>query len=487
MGADDYIPSTFAGDVAPAHTLGIVRAIGSVADQVGVPQGLLSPPIQQHVNGMIGALEAASGLAFGDLLAAGSSVSALIGAGADAQAVVSALSDLVEAGLAIAGEVGEQIGVAAEALAVIPIVGAAIEAAFGVVAWVLEGVTAHETAHAACQNRVLTQVAPQHCRAVIAMANPKRTGPGGTMMPGDLFRLWAYYYSARERFVGWTETYCCSVWNAAPGGERLVPHYPPLNLSSMYVSLCGGYGPLWSEETWQKMIGDYKAGRFSRSFGTGGPNIGMSKGARRRMAKLVRGVMASSTIPGEAGFLSPGVAVPHENGRTIMPILQDFVLKQWQAGHIDRGLVNLLANNLLHRHRVRIECPDLNPSGSPTCCPTGETTCDHAMSWELGSQFEDLIHGWYATLAENFTRNGKWDLAAITPELKLDLHAWSASGSPLLSVSGSVSEGVAAGTDAVLQAADAENSEAGKSRSTRAGVVIGGAGLAAAGLLWWLV
>jgi hypothetical protein len=150
------------------------------------------------------------------------------------------------------------------------------------------------------------------------------TGANGAIMPADLFRMWVpvYKHADASGFLQSFYVYTVTKQEAPPA------------LATFYHVLCGGetfpYTGFFHPEEYNMLLSEAHAYN---------PNIGISLNVRRRMAKLIRGIVMS---------VQPvGTHPETDNGRSLFPILNAILINELHKGTWDEPFVRFLFDRMV--------------------------------------------------------------------------------------------------------------------------------------------
>lgn len=313
--------------------------------------GEFNPPFMGEVATLKATLEATTGIKLSQLYGLAQNVAALTQA-TDPVTIGAAVSNLMQGVLDVVVSGLKAAGAAADAVATVPILGSLVGMIASGVLDVIASQARVQQAGKDCQGRV-ERDREAFCKKLLSDAQPQKTDADG-VQPADLFRPVMY---------------------AMQKGGHL-----PLTAVSLYVALCGGetqgaFG-LFSRAEWRKLLDGYHKQ-------TGRKYIGVPIETQRRMWALCKGIMSATQDPRIGTLFAPG-----DNGKALMPILQDITRNLWLVGNglkprrgeygIDESFLNLLSSTIANKYYKYIECPDLiagesgagaMPAGGESCLP----------------------------------------------------------------------------------------------------------------------
>lgn len=275
------------------------------------------------------------------------------------------LDVVVSAGVQVAGQV-------VNALATVPQVGHAavmVSQLIGAV-FTLLGAAAHdptETLRAMADNRC--QDSLRHvCQHALNVGLPRSTVLDGPS-PADLFRQSWFNF---QRGIG--------------GLGAL-----PLNVSSIYVLLCGaetqGFGLTRNQNT---TLANYARGRW--------PDVGIPVATQRRMWSLIKGIMSAV----EQWGIQADPQHPGDQGRALFPLLQDIVRNEWLAGRVNRDFVRLLSDNMAQTVRTsgRACATELDAAAAGGCVDRYCNCRAPHRHVDLSEAFEGSVYQWQLQLEQ---------------------------------------------------------------------------------------
>jgi hypothetical protein len=241
----------------------------------------------------------------------------------------------------------------------IPILGAAIQIVTGI--WgIVQSIQRQEAAQTAEAARRAKVECINDCKARFDAGGEQGTGPGNRHTPSDLFRK-----------------------IAIQGPAGVVGRAMPYNIGSMYVLLCApetqGYGLGRDEydrlrQTWGR---SNRYGRFVHD---------ISQGTKRKMWALIKGVMGAIEKPGIAHITGE---ITSDNGRSIMPTLQEILRREYLNGTWNEGTAKYFGDWYLPGDCNARACYEGN-------CASWDQHCSPLLKDEsrLGHQFVMAITGW---------------------------------------------------------------------------------------------
>lgn len=334
------------------HAGGIIDAVGSVVDVADTSfdqGGIVNPPIMAQIGALQATLESTTGMSLGQLVGLARNISALTNA-TDTVQITTAVNQLVQGSLQIAVSVMKAVGVATSAIQVVPILGQLVGIMMEVVAAAQAAQAQWRWAQDECQRRAEQQTL-RLCQRRVSEARAVAT-EGSQPQPSDMFRP-VFYAMQRKTAL-------------------------PLTSISIYVMLCGG-------ETRGQIAGMSRTEWRALVDAMPNKRIGIPQSMQRKMWSLIKGIMRGSNYP------QPGSPVMGDNGRALMPILQDMIWNLYRVGSsgphqlpsrgsnygIDEAFLVEISKLITKKHGVYLECNDLHEksgwaSGSK---PTGGETC----------------------------------------------------------------------------------------------------------------
>lgn len=352
--------------------------------------GDLNPPFIDQIVGLKAGMESASGLSLGQLVDLGYDIGNLVNAEAPSQ-VAMAIGNLVTDAVDIVVSVAEAANVAADVISVVPILGTFIGGVANLIAGVFRTQEQAKIAAIKCQQRAELHM-QQFCGELVRIADVSVTEGTAGPQPGDLFRPLVYAWQ-----------------NGTP-----VPPCP----AAMYLGLCGGEA--------QEMS------LFGRSSGNDtDPLLGIPRDTQRRMWSLIKGIMAASQDP------RPGMPLKaSDNGRSLMPVLQDIVRNLYLAGTnpaFSRGkgygfnneTLQRVADKIGRQYTYHIKCPDLDPGGPGAYAPSeGGSSCA-----SFGEKRKGITPGLVSSFVEGITKfeNGLVEVGLLGRDKK----TWKKPGSTI--------------------------------------------------------
>lgn len=372
-----------------AHAL--ADAIYSVGGDYAKTQ--LSPPVAATVSIIRAGIEAAMDMpletlissAHGQLTLKASQIVSLVGEmiQGSLKIVTAVITAAAEAGLASAGAAAGAAKAIPEIAAIVAQIVSEITGAF-VYQEALEAARKQIGAEATtdCVNRLMAAARSQ---------TPTGTGPGGTVVPGDLFRnvIWAYQHP----------------YTSYPKGPRL-----PLDQGSMYVLFCGAETQGWGipRAEYDKVKAEAKA------LGSKAP--GIDPLVQRKMWSVIRGIMATTRKPGLGG---PGPI--GDEGTLLMPVLQDMIYNEWSRGRWDDKWLTAMSNWLTGRYvskNVTVCAGEFAPALAPAGgCIQLQMNCRGLI--QMGPSIWNSLGQWEDSLARNFREGGRKDGKWILPAKKV--------------------------------------------------------------------
>jgi hypothetical protein len=323
------------------------------------------------------------------------------------KAAADTINGLMTGALSLPPKLVAELGMAAAQFAsVIPVFAAAWE-------WG-EGILADYNRARFEKLKGMTQASLNACKAAVVQI--QGTGAGGATTPADLFRpVW----EARQLLdAGWK-------------GRGTAP----LCLANLICALCGDESPLgWREYYWTWLpppatgheTGSAKITieRLNRSGAAGfaewvtrvrkdlkDPKLGIPHPQRKRMAKIIRGIMAS-VRPYEWGKTPP----VGDQGRALWPVLMDILLAERRAGHWTEAML-----------------PDLQQSQMGCYYVMDRTTSQYMHPViNLGPELVKVVMGWKSTIE---------DASALSGPEKVDRYKmFTATAKPIAALSASASK-----------------------------------------------
>ena len=423
------------------------------------PDSLLNPPLIADVIGLKGSLESLSGLSWSQLAGLALDVYALSQATSPAE-IVQGIATIVTTTTDLVTTAAQAVGLATSVVNVIPIIGQIVGAVLGAVATVLESQALVAQYGAAC-DKAMAGLLDYHCAKLVEWAKPSATGT--SIMPSDLFRPLSYAIQLGK----------------GPGVSREFPRLP-LNISALYVALCGPEAQLsdpifpgeahpvtFGQKRWNQLVASYRAQ-------TGKHHIGVPAEVQRQMWALIEGVMSAAEPPG----LTDNPQPIGDRGRALMPLLQDMVRNLWIAGKvggrgygIDRGFLVMLQDVILKSdHNYEDSCKKLIGE-APGAGQAKIVNASCLGRVDLVSPFEASIIAYENQLDETFRPNGEWILPS-SPQ----------SAESTLVVSPSVASEMEAGLVSLQDSITKGRGRKGAYSTARAGAASSGGG-AAVGLL----
>jgi hypothetical protein len=334
----------------------------------------MEAPVQVSVAGLVGAVESAAGSSIGSLAVGGVAP----GLSANLHALGAALADgaidlVVDT---ISQAAADVVG---EALEVIPVLGGFAKMLFGLVS---AGFQARGLVEEALE-RCVQQKLEAYCKALPQRHSVKVTS-GTSPTPADLFRQCAYAYQF--------------------GDDRL-----PVTVASMYVLLCGaeaeGFG-FGSKAVYDQWLRD-------RSWSSGGTmphgplgNYGIDPALQRKMWSLIKGIMAAVQNP--ALGVRPTAT---DQGRTLMPLLQEIVRQQWTRDRLPRPYLEALSDFVAVRYTRSCSGSIPGGAGAPI---VRRGSCAGPRRISLVPSLESSLSAWETLLEDQWynANTGRW---TITP------------------------------------------------------------------------
>ena len=313
------VPSTFHFPTDVVYADGVVTAMNEFySGGMDFVTDLVYQPTAISASGIKATIEAAAGFDLNDIVGRGLSSQVT-------RPVVGALTGLINASLDVAIDTASEAiaNVVGNAMQTVPVLGVIVRSLFtSFFSMVSGGHAAGVTQELrACLDQKLRSWCPTLARA----DQPVITVDGNSATPSDLFRGVAYAYATHGNL--------------------------PVSPASLYVGMCGqeaeGLWPYWKD-----------------AVPTGLP-VGIPREVQRKMWKLIRGIMAG-VQPVTWDPIPLGSREP-DAGRTLMPLLQDIILKEWNKGHINREYLVHLSNQLLSRFKRTCETCKKESSSAAGC------------------------------------------------------------------------------------------------------------------------
>jgi hypothetical protein len=270
------------------------------------------------------------------------------------------LSTVLESAGDIVGNTVAQIGEA------IPILGQAIQVITAI--WgIAQSIQRQEAAQAAEALKRAQVACRNQCKTRFDRGHIDGTGPGNKITPSDLFR---------------------DIAIRGPSQAGSFQFEMPHNLGSMYVLMCApeteGYGISRSE--YLERLGQW---RRQQTYGMFTHHI--SARTKKQMWALIKGVMAGVEEPGVKPITGQ---ITSDNGRSIMPVLQEILRRELLKGTWDANTAKYLGRYLAGGCDAR-ECYE-------GTCATWDASCVSKLDERsrLGHRFYQSIQGWGETLEE---------------------------------------------------------------------------------------
>ncbi len=399
----EYVPDKgVSWPKAPDNAAGIIQAVGSVADYANTSfdqGGAVNPPAMVQIAALQATLESTTGVSLSQLVSMAQSISALANATNTVQ-TVAAVTQLVNGALDIVVSVAGAAGAAASATAVVPVLGQLIGVITDVMVFFLKEAERYRQAVVNCQTDAEVK-ARAMCQRLLTQARPLPT-EGQQPQPSDFFR--PVFYAIKER-------------------KPL-----PLTAASLYVMLCGGetQGEVvgLDRARWRQVVDEYKKK-------SGNNRIGVPTAMQRKMWSLIKGIMSGVNYP------QLGAPVRGDNGRALMPILQDLSFNLYRVGApgpyqlpsrgqgfgIDDGFMSVLSREVARQHYFSQTCPyEESPGLARGAQPEGAASCRQFV--DLGPSFIQGLRGYQNALqSSGLLRNdGTWNLITfkrvLTPAAK---------------------------------------------------------------------
>jgi len=350
----EYLPSGINFPREKDYAKGLIDAVSENASSAMRSfdgGGEFNPPFMDQVASLKATLEATTGISLSQLHGLARNVMNLVGA-TNPVAIGSAVSSLILGTLDIVVSGLKAAGVALEAIKIVPILGQIIGMVAGVVVDILESQANYKIHAQNCQKRV-EEDRKAFCSKAMSDSNPQKTDVDG-VQPGDMFRPVMY-----------------AMQKSGP---------LPLTPVSLYVALCGGETQgafkLFDRNSWRRALDAYHKK-------TGRRHIGVPQQTQRRMWSLIKGIMSASQNPTIGIVFAPG-----DNGKALMPLLQDITRNLWLVGNglspqrgeygVDQNFLQWLEGYIGAQYYKYIECPDLSegemaagamPAGGMSCTP----------------------------------------------------------------------------------------------------------------------
>lgn len=256
---------------------------------------------------------------------------------------VGKLAQTIAAGMA--PEAIKQAGQAAGAVAeMIPLFAMAVESS-------LEAIQQNDDIIAA-RLKSMTERRVSGCRVRYYEAQPKPTGMGGRLTPADIFRpvvvelaqpmrargLGSAQYPSRRYPLALGSLFCAILGPESPLGwndmKRSIWTPPPMGMSAGGARVRHETVHVHGAKGYQQFI----AAQRKRK-----PTLGLSLEVRRRLAVVVRGIMASTRPYTLAKIDQVG-----DQGQALFPILCDSLLHEWRAGRWDMEFLRALQDSQIH-------------------------------------------------------------------------------------------------------------------------------------------
>lgn len=374
-GLGEWAYSSFRWPTAQDYTLRMGAALSSLSGPGEYVVDDLAPPVQTSYHALVAAVQLASGLDIGSIVSGAVTPAVALrtqeGIGG---LVASGAQFVVEAGSqALAEELAEGVQDASE---VVPVLGKLVSIAIGVVADVFKSY-----AHATERCSLIMQLkADDYCRDLASTFRVAATTHGDPT-PADHFRQVAFSYQA---------------------GDRL----PPIP-ASMYVAMCGGETDGFGFAS----DAQYRSWLSREMSPIGEPGEAANPGiepvdVRRRMWKLIQGIMAAAEPTGR-GVPPTG----RDQGRSLMPILQEIVRQQSLRGRLPVRYLNALSKFITHKYDTSYTCePEHGSNYSLTAnCSEGGPRID------LVPTINGWIDQWDAQLYDSFwdAKENRWRVTPI--------------------------------------------------------------------------
>jgi hypothetical protein len=341
-----------------------------------------------QITALTATLEATTGVSIGQLVGMAGNIAALAGSTNTVQ-TVQAVTQLVNGVLDIAVSIAKAAGAAASVLQVVPVLGQLIGIMMDLMVFFLKEAQRYKQAVVDCQTQA-EDITRGMCQQRLTWAKPLPT-EAQTAQPSDVFR---------------------PVWTAMKEKKPL-----PISPASLYVMMCGGEtrgeitGAL-SRSEWRDLVERYKKK-------SGNKRIGIPQSIQRKMWSLIKGIMSGVNYP------QIGAPVYGDNGRALMPILQDIAFNLHRVGSrdrfqlpsrgdnfgIDRGFMMLLSRQITTKHYFSHKCPyEASPGMAKGATPEGAASChsfiDLADPWLHGIKLYEN-----ALKTSGLLRNdGTWNL-----------------------------------------------------------------------------
>lgn len=349
------------------------------------PEGMveiLNPPMVASTSALVRGIESAAKMGIDAL------VTAILPEGTPG-IVATFVTNLINAAVDLALEaVGTAGDIVADALGIVPIVGEIIGA---IVGWIIDlfvGGTDPAVVEACYEQKIANKL-NAYCPAMVDAVKPVATSAAG-VTPADMFRTVAY---------------------AAHTGGLL-----PLTGASIYVLLCGGesQGVGLTREQYDSLLAQAR-------MSPGGERLGLPKHVQRKMWALIQGIMSSVQDP----RLGAPMTRIGDQGRALMPVLQDMLLKHYAnnregPGVWNRTLVDVLANWLGSQYTRYARCCQQEWNEAVPTCVGGTETCASRVARGVGDSFVQSVKSWENVLAEQFwdASTSSWKITPNDPSVR---------------------------------------------------------------------